>query len=143
MDVSSCWLPAATTQAGNCYGGLVTLTAAAGSSWFWNTGATTRSIAAPLAGAYWVNIDNGGGCWGHAPTTVVLSNCGDPNGDANLDSATDAGDLSALIPELTDGDGDSVVGAGGGDLTAPGGDVTGDFRLRSDDLLTVLVLLFD
>ena len=31
------------------------------------------------------------------------------------------------------------TGAGGGDLTAPGGDATGDFRLRTDDLLTVLV----
>ncbi len=143
VDVSSCWLPAATVQAGTCYGGPVHLTAAPGSAWFWSTGANAQTVAAPIAGAYWVNINDGAGCWGHTPTTVVLSNCGDENGDANLDTTTDAADLSALGAELTDGDGDSVVGAGGGDLTAPGGDVTGDFRLRPDDLLTILVKLFD
>ncbi len=143
VSVGSCWLPAATIQHGSCYGGSVTLTAAPGSAWRWNTGATTRTIAAPVAGAYWVDINDGTGCWGYVPTTVVLDNCGDPGGDTNLDGTTDAADLSALIPELTDGDGDSVVGAGGGDLTAPGGDVTGDWRLRPDDLLTVIILLFD
>jgi len=142
VDVISCWQPAATIQAGACYGGPVHLTAAPGSAWLWSTGATSRTVATPIAGAYWVNINDGAGCWGHSPTTVVLSNCGDENGDANLDATTDAADLSALVPELTDGDGDSVVGAGGGDLTAPGGDVTGDDRLRNDDLLTILVELF-
>lgn len=143
VDVNSCWLPADPTQDGSCYGGPVFLTAAAGSAWSWSTGATGQTIPAPHAGAYWVNIDDGGGCWGHAPTTVVLGNCGNPDGDTNLDGTIDAADASALIPELTDGDGDAVVGAGGGDLTAPGGDVTGDGRLRVDDLLTVLVKLFE
>jgi PKD repeat protein len=143
VDVDTCWPPGSTNQDGTCYGGAVDLTAAPGVSWFWNTGETAQTIAAPGGGAYWVNIDDGTGCWGHSPTVVVLSNCGDETGDTNLDGTTDATDLSALIPELTDGDGDSVVGAGGGDLTAPGGDVTGDFRLRTDDLLTVLVELFD
>ena len=142
VNVGSCWSPSATIQTGTCYGGPVHLTAAPGSAWFWSTGAATRTIATPIAGAYWVNIDDGAGCWGHAPTTVVLSNCGDDNGDANLDGTTDAADFSALITELTDGDGDSVVGAGGGDLTAPGGDVTGDFRIRVDDLLTIIIELF-
>jgi len=143
VNVSSCWQPAASIQSGTCYGGPVHLTAAPGSAWSWNTGDTTRTLETPTAGAYWVNIDDGAGCWGHASTTVVLSNCGDESGDANLDGVTDAADLSALGTELTDGDGDSVVGAGGGDLTAPGGDVTGDFRLRTDDLLTILIELFD
>ncbi len=143
VTVGSCWPPSPTIQAGTCYGGPVHLTAAPGSAWFWSTGATTRTVATPLAGAYWVNINDGTGCWGHAPTTVVLNNCGDENGDANLDGTTDAADVSALVTELTDGDGDSVVGAGGGDLTAPGGDVTGDFRIRVDDLLTIFMGLFD
>lgn len=143
VSVSSCWAPSASVQAGSCYGGPVYLTAAPGSAWFWSTGATTRTIAAPIAGAYWVNINDGSGCWGHVLATVVLNNCGDANGDANLDGITDTADSSALIVELTDGDGDTVVGAGGGDLTAPGGDVTGDFRLRVDDLLTILMELFD
>jgi len=143
VEVNSCWLPAVPTQDGICHGGPVVLTAAAGSAWLWSTGGTSQAIAAPIAGAYWVNIDDGASCWGHAPTTVVLNNCGDPDGDTNLDGTIDAADIAALIPELTDGDGDTVVGAGGGDLTAPGGDVTGDGRLRTDDLLAVLVELFE
>ena len=51
--------------------------------------------------------------------------------------------ITGIPAELTDGDGDAVVHAGGGDLTAPGGDVTGDWNLRTDDLLTVLVELFE
>jgi len=143
VTVNNCWIPAAPTQTGICYGGQVFVTAVPGSAWSWNTGATSQTIDAVFAGSYWVNIDNGSSCWGHGASTVVLNNCGDPGGDTNLDSVTDSADIAALIPELTDGDGDTVVGAGGGDLTAPGGDVTGDFRLRTDDLLTVLVELFD
>ena len=142
LQVGSCWSPSSPSQTGSCYGGQVTLTAAAGSAWRWSTGATARIVPAPVAGSYWANINDGTGCWGHTPTTVVLNNCGDPGGDTNLDAGTDAADLGALVAELTDGDGDTVIGAGGGDLTAPGGDVTGDFRLRTDDLLTVLVELF-
>lgn len=142
LQVGSCWSPASPTQAGTCYGGPVTLRAAAGSAWRWSTGATTRILQAPAPGSYWANINNGTGCWGHAPTTVVLNNCGDPGGDTNLDQRNDVADLGALIAELTDGDGDTVIGSGGGDLTAPGGDVTGDFRIRTDDLLTVLVELY-
>lgn len=143
LDVGSCWSPATSAQQGSCYGGPVTLTAAAGAAWLWSTGETGPVISATFAGAYWVDIDDGSGCWGYSPATVVLDNCGDPGGDTNLDGAVDAADLAALVPELTDGDGDTVLGAGGGDLTAPGGDVTGDWRLRADDLLTVLLELFD
>jgi PKD repeat protein len=142
INVSSCWSPTAPIQDGSCYGGQVFLTAAAGSAWSWSTGHTTQTIGAPIAGAYWVNINDGAGCWGHSPVTVVLDNCGDEGGDTNLDGVVDAADVAAMIPELTDGDGDTVVGAGGGDLTAPGGDVSGDFRLRVDDLLLVLVELY-
>lgn len=140
--VGNCWNPATPVQDGNCYGGPVALTAPSGSAWSWNTGASIQAIAAPFAGSYWVNIENGSSCWGHAPATVVLTNCGDPSGDVDLDGGTDGADIAALIPELTDGDGDTVVGAGGGDLSAPGGDVNVDDRLRIDDLLTVLDRLF-
>ena len=143
VEVSSCWQPVPPTQDGSCHGGPVWLTAPTGSAWLWSTGATTQVAAATMAGGYWVDIDDGTGCWGFTSATVVLSNCGDPSGDANLDGAVDAADLAALIPELTDGDGDAVVGAGGGDLTAPGGDVTRDSLLRKDDLLTVGLRLFD
>lgn len=143
VTVSGCWSPTSPSQAGICYGGPVSLTGASGGAWRWSTGDATQLISAPFDGAYWVNVDDGADCWGHSATTVVLSNCGDPGGDSNLDSTLDAADLAALIPELTDGDGDTVVGAGGGDLTAPGGDVTGEGLLRAEDLLSVMLALFD
>jgi hypothetical protein len=143
VDVVNCWAPPVPIQVGSCYGGPVDLTAPSGAAWLWSTGATTQNISALFGGPHWVDTDNGTGCWGHSALDVSLDNCGDPNGDTDLDSVTDARDLAALIPELSDGDGDQVVNAGGADLTAPGGDVTGDWNLRTDDLLTVLVLLFD
>jgi PKD repeat protein len=143
VDVGSCWLPPAPVQIGACFGGPVTLTAADGAAWLWSTGATAQSISATFAGGHWVNIDDGSGCWGHAAKNVALDNCGDPDGDTDLNGVADAADLTALVAELTDGDGDAVVHAGGGDLTAPGGDVTGDWNLRTDDLLKVLVELFE
>ena len=142
VDVGNCWTPTTPVQTGSCHGGPVLLTAPPGSEWSWSTGGVGQTIAATVAGAYWVNIDNGSGCWGHGPATVVLTNCGDSGGDVDLNGVTDSADAAALIPELTDGDGDTVVGAGGGDLTAPGGDVTGDDRLRVDDLLATLDILF-
>lgn len=143
VPVSNCWTPPPPTQAGTCYGGPVVLTAAAGTAWSWSTGATTQAIQVGSAGGFWVNVRSGASCWGHAAATVVLANCGDPGGDANLDGSVDAADPGALVVELTDGDGDAVVGAGGGDLTAPGGDVTRDGRLRLDDLLTVLQRIYE
>ncbi len=143
VAVDNCWSPLSPVQTGSCFGGEVLLTAETGSAWSWSTGATGPTITATSAGAYWVNVDNGSACWGQGASSVVLINCGDPSGDTNLDGGVDGADLAALIPELTDGDGDSVVGAGGGDRTAPGGDTTGDFLLRTDDLLTVLLRLYD
>lgn len=143
VDVGNCWIPSEPTQEGACFGGPATITASPGAGWLWNTGATTQAIAALFGGAHWVNTNDGAGCWGHSPKMVVLDNCGDPDGDTNLDGVTDAADLAALIPELTDSDGDAVSDAGGGDLTAPGGDVTGDWYLRTEDLLTVLLEVFD
>ncbi|HSN53588.1 MAG TPA: PKD domain-containing protein [Candidatus Sulfomarinibacteraceae bacterium] len=143
VPVSNCWTPPPPTQAGTCYGGPVVLTAASGTAWSWSTGAATQAIQVGSAGGFWVNVRSGASCWGHAAATVVLTNCGDPGGDANLDGSVDAADPGALVVELTDGDGDAVVGAGGGDLTAPGGDVTRDGRLRLDDLLTVLQRIYE
>jgi PKD repeat protein len=143
VEVSSCWQPAPPTQDGACFGGPVWLTAPPGTAWLWSTGATSQTVALPFAGGYWVDIDDGTNCWGYDPFAVALSNCGDPRGDANLDGAVDAADVAAMIPELTDGDGDAVPGAGGGDLTAPGGDVSGDDYLTVGDHLTVLLRLFE
>ena len=142
IAASSCWSPATPAQSGSCYGGPVQLTAAAGVAWLWSTGATTRSVTVVQPGPYWVDVNSGSSCWGHAPWTVVLNNCGDPGGDANLDGRTDAADLPALLRELSDGDGTAVTAAGGGDLSAPGGDVTRDWLLTSADVEAILDILF-
>jgi len=143
VTVTSCWSPTAPVQTGSCYGGPVTLTAPSGAAWSWSTGASTAAISIAQAGSYWVNIDDGTGCWGHAAVAVSLDNCGSPTGDADLDGVTDAADLAALAVELADGDGDLVVNAGGFDVTAPGGDVTGDWALRTEDLLSVITVIFN
>lgn len=140
--VSSCWSPASPAQSGTCYGGPVQLTAAAGVAWLWSTGATTRSVTVGQPGPYWVDVNSGSSCWGHAPWTVALDNCGDPGGDANLDGRTDAADLPALLRELADGDGTAVTDAGAADLSAPGGDVTRDWLLTSADVEAILDILF-
>jgi len=142
ITVSSCWSPASPVQSGACYGGPVQLTAATGVAWLWSTGATSRSITVGQAGDYWVDVNSGSSCWGHAPWTVALTNCGDPGGDANLDGATDLADVPALLRELADGDGTAVIDAGGGDLSAPGGDVTRDWLLTASDLEAILAILF-
>jgi PKD repeat protein len=140
--VSSCWSPGSPAQSGSCYGGPVQLTAVAGVAWLWSTGATTRSVTVGQPGSYWVDVNCGSSCWGHAPWTVVLDNCGSPGGDANLDGRTDVADLPALLRELTDGDGAAVTDAGGADLSAPGGDVTRDWLLTSADVEAILDILF-
>jgi PKD repeat protein len=142
VAVTDCWSPPDPSQIGTCYGAEIQLIAVTGTAYLWSTGATSPSITVSQPGAYWVDVDQGGGCWGHAPWTVGLTNCGDPGGDANLDGTTDTADLSDLIRELTDGDGDSVVSAGGGELTAPGGDVNRDGLLDADDLVAILTILF-
>ena len=142
ITVTPCWSPPSPTQAGSCYGGPVQLTAAAGVAWLWSTGATSRTITVGQAGGYWVDVNSGSSCWGQAPWTVVLTNCGDPGGDAHLDGTTDPADLAALLRELTDGDGTAVADAGGGDLSAPGGDVNGDWLLTAADLEAILEILF-
>jgi hypothetical protein len=46
------------------------------------------------------------------------------------------------LRELADGDGTAVTDAGGGDLSAPGGDVTRDWLLTSADVEAILDILF-
>lgn len=140
--VSSCWTPPSPTQTGDCYGGLVTLRAPDGVGWLWSTGHTSQSLTVLAPGAFWVDVDSGGSCWGYAARSVELVNCGDPGGDTNLDGTVDAADLIALIRELTDGDGDAVINASGGDLSAPGGDVNRDGLLNATDLEATLAALF-
>ena len=71
-------LPTATITASGpttfCQGGSVTLTSSSGSTYFWNTGATTQSITVTQGGSYSVVITNASGCSSaSAPTSVVVS----------------------------------------------------------------------
>lgn len=53
-----------------CQGGSVTLTAAAGSSYLWSTGATTQNITVTTSGQYRVTITNAAGCSAASPGSI-------------------------------------------------------------------------
>ncbi len=57
-----------------CTGGSVVLTASAGSSWLWSTGATTQSITVSTSGSYTVTVTNASGCSATSTATVVTVN---------------------------------------------------------------------
>ncbi|WP_333600902.1 beta strand repeat-containing protein, partial [Flavobacterium sp.] len=68
-------LPTATITAGGaatfCDGGNVTLTANAGTSYLWSTGATTQSITVAASGNYTVKVTNEFGCFTTSAATTV------------------------------------------------------------------------
>ena len=57
-----------------CEGGSVTLTAPAGLTYAWSTGATTRSIVVSASGSFAVTTTNGNGCSATSAPTVVTMN---------------------------------------------------------------------
>jgi large repetitive protein len=57
-----------------CNGGSVTLTATAGYTYLWSTGATTQSIVAAASGSYSVTVTNAGGCSATSAATIVTEN---------------------------------------------------------------------
>ncbi len=71
-------LPTATISAGGpttfCTGGNVVLTASAGSSWLWSTGATTQAITVSSTGNYTVTVTNANGCSATSTATTVTVN---------------------------------------------------------------------
>ncbi|KUG08110.1 MBG domain-containing protein [Solirubrum puertoriconensis] len=68
-------LPTATIAASGptsfCTGGSVTLSAPAGLSYLWSTGATSQSITASTSGSYSVTVTNGSNCSATSAATVV------------------------------------------------------------------------
>jgi hypothetical protein len=98
--------PTATISAGGsttfCQGGSVTLTANAGISYLWSTGATTQSIIATQAGNYSVTVTNASGCAGtSAATTVSYITGTDTDGDGIPDTC-DADDDNDGIPDAVE-----------------------------------------
>ncbi|MFN9596816.1 MAG: HYR domain-containing protein [Bacteroidota bacterium] len=70
-----------------CQGGSVTLTATAATSYLWNTGATTQSVAATTSGNYFATVTNALGCTSvTAPVTVTVN----PNVTASVSIASSA-----------------------------------------------------
>lgn len=71
-------LPIATINNGNavsfCAGGTTDLTASAGSSYLWSTGATTRTISVGTAGARSVTVTDANGCSAVSAVTNVTVN---------------------------------------------------------------------
>lgn len=57
-----------------CPGGAVTLTASAGASYLWSTGAITQSIIVSTAGNYTVKVTNAAGCSATSTATAVSVN---------------------------------------------------------------------
>lgn len=56
-----------------CTGGSVTLTANAGNSYLWNTGAVTQSITVSAGATYTVTVTQNGGCTSTGSTTVTVN----------------------------------------------------------------------
>ena len=95
-------LPVATISAGGplsfCQGGNVTLTASAGTSWLWSTGATTQSIVTANSGSYTVTVTNANGCSAtSAATNVSVS----PNPVVTLSASPYTKLYPGLITTLT------------------------------------------
>jgi hypothetical protein len=71
-------LPMATITADGsttfCLGGSVTLTASAGTSWLWSTGATSQAITVSTGGSYNVTVTNSTNCSATSVATVVTVN---------------------------------------------------------------------
>jgi hypothetical protein len=84
-------LPAPTIGASGpttfCEGGSVTLTASAGSSYLWSTGATTSSIVATQSGSYSVTVTNANGCSATSAGSTVTVNA-NPEASINASGAT-------------------------------------------------------
>src|ERR1051325_10397979 len=86
-----------------CAGGSVTLTAPAGFTYLWSTGATTQSINVTSSGSFTVTVTDGNGCSATSAATVVT---------VNANPAT---------PTITPSGPTTFCAGGSVTLTAPGG----------------------
>ncbi|MDB5122453.1 MAG: hypothetical protein JWP94_582 [Mucilaginibacter sp.] len=88
-----------------CPTGSVTLTAGAGASYLWSTGATTPSINATSTGNYTVTVTNDSGCSAtSAPTAVLVQDLVNPvftSTQANTIVAVDATTGTAALTDYT------------------------------------------
>lgn len=95
-------LPTATITAGGplafCQGGNVVLTASAGSTWAWSTGASTQSITVANTGNYSVTVTNAQGCSATSAATGVNVS---PNPVVTISAAPYTSLFPGLVTNLT------------------------------------------
>ncbi len=78
--------------------------------------------------------------WGQAFTAESCAKPGDLNGDGEVDAL----DVSVLVQELNDGDGEDVADVAGGDFEGTEAfDVNGDELITTDDIGALAELIFD
>ncbi len=72
-NISICGLPqvSASGSTAICTGDSVILSASAGASYLWSTGATTQSISVSAAGNYYCSVTQQGGCSNMSPSTTI------------------------------------------------------------------------
>ena len=81
-----------------CSGGSVTLTANAGASYLWSTGATTQSILVTTSGNYSVTVTDANNCSAtSAPTTVTLNTLPTISCPGNINVNNIAGTCNAVV----------------------------------------------
>jgi len=118
--------PTATITAGGptnfCQGGSVVLTASAGASYLWSTGATTQSITATASGSYGVTVTSNGCSTTSAATTVTVhplpnatisapsSVCATGSGNATVGTVSGGSyNWSATNANITNGGGTNAI----------------------------------
>jgi predicted transcriptional regulator len=77
-----------------CSGATTTLTASAGASWLWSTGATTQSILTGIAGTYTVAVTDANNCVSNAMHTLTVN--ANPTGNVIGSTSICAGKSTTL-----------------------------------------------
>ena len=114
-------LPTATITADGpttlCPGGSVTLTASAGSSYLWSTGATTQSITVSNTGSYTVTVTNASNCSATSAATVVTVQDNIAPVTPTLPTITAACSATAPVATTTDNCAGTISGTTSDPLT--------------------------
>lgn len=111
-----------------CQGGNVTLTSTSGTTYLWNTGATTQAISAIASGSYTVRVTNANGCSATSSSTTVTVNPLPAVSLAPFSSVCNTNGAFALTGGLPAGGSYSGTGVSGG-MFDPGVAGVGTFTI--------------
>jgi hypothetical protein len=95
----------------------VTLSASAGSSYLWSTGATTQSINVATSGNYSVTVTNASGCVGVSSTTTIIAEDNEAPFTPVLADVTGECTATATAPTTTDNCSGVITGTTSNSLT--------------------------